>query len=139
MPKERQGFILYHEDMLNACSELDDAQLGKLMRLLTDYSINGASDTSISDIAVRIYYKTFTSKISHDKAAYVEKCKKNKANSNKRFATDNDGHQSISTDNDGHQSKPTKQNKTKQNSTKQNISLAYAQRSDDLNGLYEDF
>lgn len=86
MSKERQGYILYHDDMSNVLQELNDAQLGALIRQLTAYSITGTDTRSdIKDTATRIYYGMLAEKIDRDKDRYADMCEKNRKNVKKRY------------------------------------------------------
>lgn len=83
MTKEKNSFILYYscEEQLQ---DLTDEQLGKLLRLIFRYEIDGELP-EIKDSAIKMAFAFIKTNLDINKSKYEEKCQKNTDNINKRW------------------------------------------------------
>ena len=85
--KKAPGFMMY-DDVSAALQELDDTELGQVMRAAITYKLTSECPTGLPRMLAMVF-ALLRGKIDDDNARYIEKCAKNRQSANARYGTAN--------------------------------------------------
>lgn len=114
----REYMCAYHS-MLDETKKMTDAEFGRLMRGLLEYSESGREPTDLSE-RVQMAFDIYAGQIDRDVTAYTEKCNRNRENVSKRWNTTEYNRIQSNTDD----TEDTKKKKKKKEKEKENIILS---------------
>ena len=89
---EKKGFILFNDVVQDACEDLDDEQLGVLLRESSRLATDQSSETMIDDRMICMYLRRIKRGLEKNNRDYLETCARNVLNTWKRM------HKDIETD-----------------------------------------
>ena len=83
MMKVKKSFVLYH-DFSNLFSLLTDEELGRLIRAIFDYSINGTFPENLME-KEQVAFMMIRNTLDRDREKYEKVCNRNKENARIRW------------------------------------------------------
>lgn len=86
MNDNRNGFIVYADDLKPILDELSDAETAALFRAMVNYQIDGA-DPGFTGL-LKVVFIPIKNNMDRNTKKYVEKCERNRQNAAKRWNSD---------------------------------------------------